>query len=52
MAIRSKGYRSGRLASAVDLDPTGVVRSGFINSGPSDPDPAAGNAYRFGRDPI
>jgi hypothetical protein len=27
---------------------TVVVRSGFINSGPSDPDPAAGNAYRFG----
>jgi hypothetical protein len=27
---------------------TMVVRSGFINSGPSDPDPAAGNAYRFG----
>jgi hypothetical protein len=26
---------------------TVVVRSGFINSGPSDPDPAAGIAYRF-----
>jgi hypothetical protein len=29
-------------------DLTVVVRSGFINSGSSDPDPASGNAYWFG----
>jgi hypothetical protein len=36
----------GRVSLISNL--TMVVRSGFINSGPSDPDPAAGNAYRFG----
>lgn len=41
-------YRFGDNSEPLILNLTVVARSGFINSGPSDPNPAAGDAYRLG----